>query len=256
MIYFYKNDFHEDHIRLNVQSAAFKFGFGFFETLFYNQKKVCHLEAHLTRLFSSLETFSVPYQRVDFESVIQEVLYQNGLLDDFARINIYYFLDSDTAASPPLIAALPYSPAPDKTYRLLISPNHLHSYLSSHKTMNYMYYYLERALALQKGFDDALITNNRGHVLEASTASLLFNDGIKFYSPASKYKLPGTSAAVARSVIDIREEVISLDNLPSFKHVYILNSLIGMKPVIQIDDFKFEPDYKTCRLVSEKILFP
>jgi 4-amino-4-deoxychorismate lyase len=256
MIYFYKNGFHEDQVRLNIQGPAFKFGFGFFETLFYNQKKICHLNAHLTRLFSSLETFSVPFQRVDFESVILEVLYQNGLLNKFARINIYYFLDSDQEASSPLIAATPYSSAPDKTYQLYISPNHLHTHLSSHKSMNYMYYYLERTLALQKGFDDALITNLGNHILEASTASLLFSDGIKFYSPASKYKLSSTSVAVASSVLDIKKKAIGLDNLPAFKYVYVLNSLIGMKPVVRINDFKFDPDYKTCRLVSKKILFP
>ena len=183
------------------------------------------------------------------------MLKENSLEHGFARVNIYYPVDKEGVPAEPVIAAFPYSPKPDRTYALEISPRPFHSPLGAHKTMNYMYYHLERAAALKNGFDDALITDPKGRLLETSTASLLFYDGKTFVSPTAENRLPGTAEAVAASILRPKSRPIGVQDLALFKHAYVLNSLIGMKPVTRIGDLEFEPDAKTCERVSRQVLF-
>ncbi|MDY7001019.1 MAG: aminotransferase class IV [Thermodesulfobacteriota bacterium] len=255
MIYYYKDALHSGRISLEIQGPAFRFGLGFFETLFFNGKEVRLLDAHLKRLFASLDAYQIPYHAPDFEGLIPLVLKKNSLERGFARVNIYYPVDKEGVPAEPVVAAFPYSPKPDKTYALEISPRPFHSPLGAHKSMNYMYYHLERAAALRNGFDDALITDPRGRLLETSTASLLFYDHESFVSPASENKLPGTAEAMAASMLTPKARPLGVQDLPSFKHAYVLNSLIGMKPVTRIGDLEFKPDAEPCEAVSRQVLF-
>lgn len=254
MTYYYRNSYVNDRISLDVRSPSFKFGLGFFETIFYNGEIICHLEAHISRIQSSLKTYQIAYETIDFEQVISEVLKQNELSDICARINIYYPVETESSSVSPLIAAYPYSPEPDKTFSLAISPYHHQSHLCAHKSMNYMHFYLAQMEARRRGFDDALLTDQSGRVLETSTASLVFSDGENMFTPATGEQLPGIALKVASTVLDIGERDITLDDLPELKHAYVLNSLIGMKPVVKIDDLAYAPDPATCSQVSSEVL--
>ena len=254
MIYYYKNSYVTDRISLSVRSPAFRFGLGFFETIFYNGKIICHLEAHISRIQSSLKTYRIAYESIDFEQVSREVLKENELTDRCARINIYYPIEDESSQASPLIAAYPYSPEPERTFTLTISPYHHQSHLCAHKSMNYMHFYLAQQNAKQRGFDDALLTDRSGRVLETSAASLVFSDGENMFTPTCSDRLPGIALKVARTVLDIEERDITTDDLREFKHSYILNSLIGMKPVVQIDDLAYAFDPATCSQVSKSVL--
>ncbi len=254
MIYYYKNSYVTDRISLDVRSPSFKFGLGFFETIFYNGEIICHIEAHISRILASLEAYQIAYESIDFEQVIREVLKQNELMDGYARINIYYPIEEESSPASPLIAAYPYSPEPDRKFSLAISPYHHQSHLCTHKTMNYMHFHLAQLGARRRGFDDALLTDRSSRVLETSTASLVFSDGANMFSPACSDRLPGIALKIARTVLDFSERDITTNDLPKFKHVYILNSLIGMKPVVKIDGLAYAPDPAICSQVSSNVL--
>jgi 4-amino-4-deoxychorismate lyase len=254
VIYYYKNSYVADKISLDVRSPALKFGLGFFETIFYNGELVCYLEEHVSRILSSLKAYQIASETIDFGQVIREVLKQNGLTDGYARVNIYYPIEVESSPASPLIAAYPYSPEPDRTFSLAISTYHHQSHLCAHKSMNYMHFYLAQRGALRRGFDDALLTDRSGRVLETSTASLVFSDGENMFTSSAGERLPGIALEIARTVLDVSERDISLDDLPEFKHAYVLNSLIGMKPVVKIDDLTYAADPATCSQVSNSVL--
>jgi 4-amino-4-deoxychorismate lyase len=123
-----------------------------------------------------------------------------------------------------------------------------------HKTSNYMHYYLARRDARKHGFDDALLTDEIDHALETSTASLLFSDGKSFTAPDSNAILPGIAIDVARRVIGVTERPVPIESLDDFRYVYVLNSLIGMKPVALIDDIAFPIDTSTSKEITKHIL--
>jgi 4-amino-4-deoxychorismate lyase len=254
VIYYYKRSFNSDRIDLDVSSPAFRFGMGFFETLFYNGRMVCHLDAHVARIEASLSAFQLAYEKVDFADVVRGVLEQNGLQASQARINIYYILEAESVAASPLIAAYPYSHEHGRVFRLGISPYHHISHLCTHKTMNYMHFYLAKLEAMRRGFDDALITDPNGRIQETSTASLVFGDGETMFSPEAGARLPGIAMDVACTILHINERKVTIADLRGYPHAYVLNSLIGMKPVIRIDDITYTPDWSSCSRLSEQVL--
>ena len=254
MIYYYRGSYIRDKLALDIGGPAFRFGAGFFETLFYNGGTICHLDAHTARITESLETYQIPYETIDFAQVITRVLRQNKLTGRPSRINIYYLIETAPAPASPLIAARPCSVDENRTFRLSVSPRHHLSHLCAHKTTNYMHHYLALADARRREFDDALLTDRTGRVLETCTASLVFSDGTYLFTPAAEERLPGIALKIAGSVLSVSEIAIRLKDLPEFRHAYVLNSIIGMKPVILIDDVAYPADRGTCLPVTRRIL--
>lgn len=254
MIFFYRDTYQDRKVSLDVTSLAFRFGVGFFETLLYNGESICHLDSHIARMTGSLKAYDIDYATVDFGDVISEVIRLNDLSTETARVNICYLIEDESSPATPLIVAQPYEVEPDRTYSLKISPYRHVSHLCLHKTTNYMHYYLARRDAWKHGFDDALLTDENDHALETSTASLLFSDGKSFIAPESNGILPGIAIDIARRVIGVSERPVPIESLDDFRYVYVLNSLIGMKPVALIDDTAFPIDTSTSNEITKHIL--
>lgn len=252
MIHYYKNRYHEGDVFLSPASPAFRFGTGFFETILYNGKKVCHFDRHSARIHSSLDHFCIPYEPVPFEEIIPLLLEKNNLTGRSARINIFYPVAG--SITTPVVTAAPYERITDRVYRLAYSPDHHISSLNAHKTMAYMFFNLAHARAIAEGFDDALLTDLNGHVLETTTAALLFKKDGKFLEPNTPHKLPSIALELARSHIEVESQHIGFEMLSGMEHVYALNSLVGMRPVVGIGgEAEFEPDEKPCREITRLI---
>jgi 4-amino-4-deoxychorismate lyase len=164
VIHYYKGRFSEAGIMLDPTEPAFRFGVGFFETLYYNGKDVCHIDLHLDRLLHSLRVYGIDYGTVDFSAVMVEVLKRNGLQGTTARLNIFYPMESPKAQ--PAIMAVPYEPKPYKGYRLCLCDDRHISTLNEQKTTSYMFYHLAFRKALARGFDDAALFGFVDNLLE------------------------------------------------------------------------------------------
>lgn len=254
MIYYFKGSFSADTVSIDIASLVFKFGFGFFETLFYNGKSICYLEEHISRIRRSLDFYRIRHEVPDFGQVIEGTLRRNELEGAHARVNIYYPIESESSPVTPLVAAFPYTVNEDKSFRLATSPFHHQSHLCAHKTMNHMHFYLARREAKSRGFDDALLVDHEGRVLETSTGSLLFHDGEMLFAPSGTGRLPGVALQVAREATEIGEKNVTVDQVPEFRYVYVLNSLIGAKPVVRVDDIVYPSDIVTCSRISSAVL--
>lgn len=255
MIFYYRDAFIDDTLDVAPEEFHFRYGLGFFETLFYNGHMLRHLELHLERLFGSMETFGLPYAKAPFEEIVVELVERNGLNGDKARVNIFYPVRDVDSKAKPLVGIAPWKDNPEQACFLTIYPWHHLSYLNAHKSMNYMHYSLARRFAQHRQCDDALLTDSAGHILETSTCALLFSrDGKNLEAPASKFALGSVALKLASAVLPVREKPLHLDDLPDFKHVYVLNSLIGMRPVRRIGETLYELDPATCELGTLKIL--
>lgn len=251
MIHYYRNRYRHGDVFLSPASPAFRFGTGFFETMLYNGKLVCHSDRHCARIHASLDHFCIPYEPAPFDEIFPLLLEKNGLTGQPARVNIFYPVAGSTTS--PVVAAVPYERKPNRVYRLTYCPDHHVSSLNAHKTMAYMFFNLAHARAIAEGYDDALLTDLEGRVLETTTASLLFRKDGKFIEPSTPHKLPSISLDIARETLEVETMPVSFEKLGSMDHAYALNSLSGMRPVVGIGEVEFEPDEKTCRDVSEII---
>lgn len=255
MIHWRGGGLHEGGVRLDIGSPAFRYGAGLFETILWNGRGPSRLDAHLARLRASLAHFGLVAEPVDYPAVIAEVVRANGLAGRQARVNIIAPLEDEDAAIAPLVTAAPFDPpAPDRTYSLRLAPPATLGSLALHKSMNYMLCYLERRAARALGQDDAVLTQPGGIVVEATTAALLFGDGDCFCTPTGGCRLPSTTLAAVRDILPVRDCTVRAGELRSFRHAYLLNSLLGMRPVSVIGSHAFTPDFATCERCNPVLL--
>jgi 4-amino-4-deoxychorismate lyase len=252
MIYFRDGEFIEDAVSLDPAQPAFRTGYGFFETICWNGSRICHLDLHLERARKSLAQFGIEEESLDYGAVIREVLAANNLDNEFARVNIFFPVENGLTL--PMVCAVPFEYIPDRTWTLKPCPFVFLSSLMAHKSTNRMDYLNAWQDALGDGFNDALLQDFDGNVLESSFASLLFRKGDYFFEPQTAYKLPGTAQQVAARQIKIAAAEIKLEQIDKFDRVYALNSLGGMIPVTAIGDVEFEADFGLAQRISAAVL--
>ncbi len=252
MIHYHKGKYSPEGVVLDPSQPAFRYGAGFFETVYFNGSRVCHLDLHLDRLFHALRAYNIRHEAVNFPVVINQLLDRNGLTARPARINIFYPMEEPEAR--PVILAVPHEAKPYKAYRLCRCKDHHLSSLNEHKTTSYMFFHLAMKQARARGFDDAALTDFDNNLLEATTGALLLAGEKGLIEPATPYKLPSIALKLARTVLDIAARPVNVDDLPHFNHAYILNSIVGMRPVVAIGETAFVPDGEACRKVTELVL--
>ncbi|BBD08052.1 aminotransferase class IV [Desulfovibrio ferrophilus] len=258
MIFYRNGEYHKDRIDLSVTSPALRYGFGFFETLYWDGGRVCRLEAHQKRIFSSLKAFDLDYVDENFATIIPQVAHDNGLSGQTARINIQYPID-DTGPAQAIVMAAPYSP-PDKPLRLVLTPRPFHSWLGLHKSTSHLPYFLEHKKALAAGMNGAVLAAPSGHVLEVTHAALLFQDGNTLLTPAPPLQgeqapgiLPSTALAAASETLEITARPVRVDEIGNFKCAWALNSLMGMQPIAAIGQNTFTLDDETAKAITTVI---
>ncbi|MBG0790623.1 MAG: aminotransferase class IV [Desulfovibrionaceae bacterium] len=252
MIHYRDNGYTLEPVPMDPAAPAFRCGAGFFETLYCNGGEIRHLEKHLDRIFHSLRTFDVEYETVDFEEVIAQVLNRNGLTGQTARVNIFYPMGADTAS--PVVTAAPHEPKPYKAYRLCVCKNRHVSMLNGHKTTNAMFAHLALRRALSRGFDEVALFDLDCNILQAAEGALAFKKEGAFVCVDSPYRQPSIALDLAGEELNIQPARIGPDDLPGYRHAYILNSLIGMRPVVSIGETAFVPDDDACAKVMRRVL--
>lgn len=262
MIFFHDGTYHEGGLTLDVEGEALRYGFGVFETLYWDGAAVCRLPEHLARAHASLEALGADCARCDFAGVVPGVALRNGLARRPGRVNLLFPVQDGRAV--PVVCAAPYDPpAPDKALRLALSPRPLHSWLGAHKTMNHLFYHLEHQDALRQGMDGAALASPDGYLLEAATAALVFSDHGRLVTPAppgagdaSPGILPSVALSCVAEALDVAARPIRLEDLGRLSHAWALNSLMGLRPVARIGGFRFAPEFGPCEAASRRILRP
>ena len=254
MIFHYKGAFATDVFQASPDALYIRYGVGFFETLYYNGHMLRHLDAHLERLFRSLEHFQIAFAKAPHEEIVSALLQRNGLAGKTARVDIFYPVADFEEKAQPLIQVSPWRPDPSRAHSLIPYPWRHDSHLSGHKSMSHMHHVLAKRHARQQDCDDALLTDFSGQVLETSACALLFFDGANYFSPESGNMPESVALARAAGTLPIRRKPIRLADLTEFQHAYVLNSLIGMRPVWRIGEIIYETDEKSCELATLRIL--
>ncbi|OIQ49928.1 hypothetical protein BerOc1_01856 [Pseudodesulfovibrio hydrargyri] len=252
MIHYKDGGYSLEGVRLDPAGGSFRYGAGLFETIYYNGRELCHLGRHLDRLLHGLRAYGLAYTTVDFSQVAAQVLNRNGLEGRPARVDIVYPVEDGVAS--PVVLAEPVEPKPYKAFRLCLCEDRHVSALSGHKTTNGMFSYLARRQASARGFDDAALFDLDDNILEGTTGALVFEKHGQFVCVDSPYRLPSIALDLASTVLDILPVRVPLDELPSFRHAYLLNSLIGMRPVVAVGETAFVPDDTACDRVSPLVL--
>lgn len=252
MIYYRNGQFVDGTVEMDLSQPGFRTGYGFFETLAWNGSKACHLNLHLKRARASLNEFNVIEESLDYEKIISEVIDANALAGSFARVNIFFPVEKGKTV--PIVTAVSFEHDPERVWSLRVAKDVFLTGLMRHKTMNRMDYLNAWQTAHDFGFDDALLLDFEGRVLEASVASLLFKKGDRYIEPQTDYKLPGTSQEIAAQYLKIESKPVLVESVHEFDYVFALNTLGGMIPVSAIGDIVFDTEREIARRITNYIL--
>lgn len=178
------------------------------------------LDQHLARLAASAHYFDVPFN----EPYARERLsHSAAACDDGSRI-VRLLVDGNGATrceSAPLVAIR-------EPVRLMLAPSPIDTsdIFLFHKTTHRALY--DRARLACPGADDVVLWNAQGEITETCIANIVVNlDGTLYTPPISCGLLPGTYRAVLLARGDVRERVITREDLARSREIYVVNSVRG-----------------------------
>jgi branched-chain amino acid aminotransferase len=238
--------------RVSVNDRGFLYGDGLFETLRAEAGRVLFLPEHLERLEASARVFNLPFPGgVRWQERLTALLAANGLNLGPARIKILLSrgeaegLGLPSSSRPTLVIwAQPYTPPSPAEYAggwpVAVFPEGRSTFVSRHKSLNYLFYLAARQYALDRGAKEALILEADGLVSEGAATSLVYLHQGRYFTPASASALPGvTLAALGRGLaargLTLETRPTTLAQLREAQGLWLANSLMGLMPVAAID---------------------
>lgn len=244
-----------DEARLSPASAGALYGWGVFTTLGVARSQPRAFEHHWERLVVHAERARVPleWERDAIESALLELIARAKVADGRARITLLRARAGlwQTAGGRDADAAVfvsGRSPSPGRDLALTVSPYRLNSGapMAGIKTTAYVEHLAALDEARERGFDEAIMLNERGEVVEATAANLFWARGGELFTPALQ---TGCLAGVTRrfvleaaSRLGIRafEGSHHVGELHDADEIFLTNSGWGLAAVAELDIHRFD----------------
>lgn len=246
-----------DEARASPLSAGLLYGWGVFTTLGIANGKPEHVARHWTRLVSHAGRLGVPieYEQDVIEAALDELVAAGPIVSGRARITAVRgaagpWRDEAALPSDMWILAAAHDAAPRAPLNITVSPHRINSAspLAGVKTTAYVSQLLILDEAKRRGFDDAIVLNERGEVVETSSANLFWVRDGELWTPAPGTGcLPGITRALvleAASRLRIRtvEGAVSVHDLHDANEIFLTNSTRGVQPVAELDIHRYASD--------------
>lgn len=199
-IYIYHNGnfVKESELSVGVTNRGFRFGDLVFESVRLANSKICFLDGHLNRISQAMAALKIDTTGLptidETEKIFNELQKLNniagggrGRITAYRKNGLTYKPDNNECSI--LIELRPY---PDATYVLNEKGLHIGVYkenikhkttYSAYKTGNSLLYTLSAAYSIAHNYDEAIILNASGHVVETTSSNLFMVKGGRIYTP-------------------------------------------------------------------------
>lgn len=243
--------------RVSVLDRGFSYGDGLFETMRSYERKIFRLDAHLERLYQSLDIIylGVPMTVGEMRSAVRETLIRNGHSDSMIRLTISrgeqntgFHIDPDT---PPTLVIIvrPLETLPrewvEKGIKISLFPStaqKLGGLERQIKSCNFLSNIIIRERAHRQNSVEGIRIDEQGHVTEGTTSNIFIVKNATLITPEiNENILPGiTRRAVleiaARKGIPVALQTLTAEDIYHAEEVFITNSIIEILPVRVADD--------------------
>ena len=240
-----------------IFSSALFYGTGCFETMRFQNGRICRFEEHLDRLIRGLDYLQLPKHLYPDRVFLREKI--NYLIDSNTEGGLFkirlqcsllenngYRLDSDVELLSHIrISDLQVS---DKPIKLLTAKTRVIPSLcrpADLKLSNMLHYRTAYREAIYQSYDDALMLTTDGFIAETSMANLFWVNENRVFTPSEDCAiLPGimreeTIQAIRnRGKLSIEEGIYNKESILNAELVWVSNSVVEMRPVISIDNTK------------------
>lgn len=238
-----------------VSDRGFLLGDGIFDTLLVLDGQAQYLKKHCDRLRQNAEIMKLPVPEPfnDIEDIISELITKSGhnvgrssLRTTLTRGSGPRGLDIPETCEPTLVFRLQPAPSiePSANMKMCIARNtrrNEHSMLSQVKSLNYADPIIAIDEARAKKCDNAILLNSKEDVACAANGNIYALINGKWITPPIDDGVLG--GTVRQILIDegiVEETRISKDDLLAAEAAAFSNSLIGVVPIITIDDAEFD----------------
>ncbi|MBT8197242.1 MAG: aminotransferase class IV [Acidimicrobiia bacterium] len=246
-----------DDASVSVFDVGYQRGFGCFEAMRAYGGVPFRAVEHLSRLESSAAALHLDL--VDRETIA-------GWVSDRAASGgdcvVRVFVSATSFDAPPRVVVFA-EPIPEVPVglRLMPLPAPWHpagrgTELVGAKTMSYAPNLAAMRRAVAAGYDDALLIDDDGCVLEGPTYSVGWATGGRVYTPALGQGILGsiTRAAVfevaARAGVEVEEGRFPLEQTLAADEMFVMSTVREVRPVVRVGDVEFEPGTVTEVLAS------
>jgi len=235
---------------ISVLDHGLLYGDGVFTTFrIFNGKCFC-MNYSINRFFDSAKKLSikVPCSAYSLRKLIKRAYLKSKLIDAYVRIVLTRGVGDqgiNFKCKPNLIIIVSYRKfEPLKKIKLDIFKERKTSkllYDSNLKSLNYFDFTFAKLNAIKKGFDDAVLLNEKGNVAEASTSNIFIVKENKIYTPSKKSGiLEGSIRKKILDNFDVIEKEISIKELLSAEEVFLSGTVNFITSIESINNHHFK----------------
>lgn len=253
----------KDDFSISLANRSFRYGDGVFETIRIMNGKPVFLAEHIDRLSLALFTFECENRKKLLESIktnIPKLLYSNGLLTG-GKLNIITYRNDGGLFRPydnNFSYIITTSILLENNYEYVETRNVIGVYeaikkqiniLSSFKSNSSSLYVLAANWARRNHFDDAVIMNERGEIIEATSSNLfIYLDKTVITPPLDSGCVEGIMRRNVLQLlesqgIEVHEKPIYKEMLEDAEEVFITNVVNGIKIVTGYKTKRYFKDF-------------
>ncbi|NSW89570.1 MAG: aminotransferase class IV [Firmicutes bacterium] len=239
----------EEKALVSVSSEGFLYGYGVFETIKFDNKKIFFLKEHLERLKDGCYTLklSLDYDTLFIQDHCNKLIAANNLKSGVLRI-----LYAKNKNRNDLIISVRENKYKDEDYKkgfkLCFTDIKRNPYtpLTYIKSNNYVENLIARQGATERGYDEVIFLNIYEKICEGSMTNIFFVKDGTIHTPSIDCGLlPGI---IRNKVIDIIDKLnlkfqigeYTKEELLEADEIFLTNSLLEIMPVSQIEDKKLD----------------
>ena len=239
---------------LPLTDRGFRYGMAVFESLRVAGGEAEFFEKHLARLVQACAEREFALD----ESALRAApaLFHSAARDGFARLYVTAGDGPPTApaAQPRVFVFIEDRAAPDAddAWALTLHDESYHAPFGGLKTANYWFNTDALAQARRRGFDEALLFNDRAELVSACCANVFLRHGDRLATPA---RSSGARAGVIREWVIARRKVeerrLRREDVTSADEIFLTNSWLGVQPVATLEGRPLGPRTLAPRLAAE-----
>ena len=222
----------ETDAQISIFSDAVMYGYGVFETLrTYPKKKTIKLNDHILRLIDSANKINLPiaYNQNEIQEKVHKVI-QNSEFE-IQRIKILAIPNALIIVSTKLNLDKNIY---DGVSLMTVIHNRSLPHLKTTSYLDCLYYYKN---AVEQGYYDALFVDKKNYIYECTRSNIFWIKNNTLFTRKNDV-LPGITRDIIVEISELSFEYKNgkLDELLKANEIFITNSVIGLVPVIQLDN--------------------
>lgn len=214
-----------EEIQISARDRSYRYGDGLIETILFRHGRLFRAKQHVGRLLDGTQLLKIPWANdPDYLiAICEELIKKSGRTNGICRLQLsrgnqqggLIPTHSDEAAL--CVILQDEAPRQKVAFRLMLATGisvYSKDPLLQVKSANRLPWILARQEATESGYDDALLTNEYGHITESSVANVFWiKDSVVRTPPTSEGLLPGVGR---ETVIELlKRSQVSVEEAPA-----------------------------------------